>query len=109
MQLIAVLNRVPRLVPHDAHALRTRGAFDVEDLVALEAPESRMREVEGHRETGHAAGREPLVGEPHVRLEHECPRVELLVELRDARFQPRSLDGDAEVLEADPEESFVAE
>src|SRR5215204_3911294 len=103
-----MLDRMPCLVPHDPHALGARCPFDIEDLVALESAEPRMGEIERHGEAGHSAGREPLVREPHVRLEYQPAHVELLVQLRDAPFQPRPLDGHTQVLEPDLEESIVA-
>src|SRR5688572_6789522 len=109
MELIAVLDRVAGLMSHDAHALGARRPFHIEDLVALEASQAWVREVERDSEPGDPTGREPLVGQPDVRLEHEPARVELLVQLRDTSFEPRSLDGDAEVLEPDLEQSVVAE
>src|SRR6185503_5248400 len=108
MELIPVLDRVPGLMSHDAHALGARCPFHIEDLIALEAAQAWVREVERDGEPGDPAGREPLVGEPDVRLEHELSRVELLVQLRDTRSEPRSLDGNAEVLEPDLEQSVIA-
>src|SRR5678815_8117 len=109
VQLIPVLDRVSGLVAHDAHAFCPRRAFDVEDLVALESPKPRMRQVKRHREPRYATGGKPFVREPHVRLEYERSRIQLLVQLRDAPFQPRSLDADAEVLGPDPEQAVIAE
>src|SRR6185436_20249157 len=59
---VRVLDRVPALVPEEPHAPLRRPALDLEHVGELEAPEARMRQVEGNRDTGDAVRAVPLVG-----------------------------------------------
>src|SRR5512140_281242 len=59
LQLVAVLNRVSRLVPHDARELVARAAFDVEHLAPLQPDKAWMRQVEGNRKARHTLWGEP--------------------------------------------------
>src|SRR5690606_34837393 len=107
MQLVAVLDGVAALVAHDLHALVVRPALNLDELALLEPHEAGMQEIEGHGEAAHAAGREPLVAHPDVRLEADAARVELSVQLVDAVADPGTVEGDAEVPQLDLQEALV--
>ena len=68
-----------------------------------------MREVKRDRDARDAVRREPFVGEPVVRPEHETAGGELGVELRDARLEIGAGDGQPEIAHADLEQLLVAE
>jgi hypothetical protein len=42
-----------RFVPHDAHELVARSAFDVQHLTSLQSHEARMREIKRNSEAWH--------------------------------------------------------
>ena len=97
------------LVPQDPQARLGIAAFDLEHLRELELREPRMREVERDGDAGDAVRREPLVRQPVVRPERQAARVELGVELRDARLELGALDGQPEIAHPDLEQLLVAE
>jgi len=81
MQPVRVLNRVSGLVPHDRHARRSRSTFDGMHLSTLESHESGVGEVERDRDSGNAARREPVFGEPYMRSHSQRAFRELLKKL----------------------------
>ena len=102
-----MLNRVSRLVTHDAREFVACAAFHIEHLTSLKPNEARVCEVEGNGESGHALGREPFFGEPYVWPEPKAAALERLVELGDAWREPCPLDCEAQVLDAELKQSFV--
>ena len=66
-----------------------------------------MCEIEGNRKSGYAERGEPFFGKPDVRSNPESPALERFIERIDARLEPGSLDGEAEVLDAELKQSFV--
>src|SRR6059058_5516146 len=62
MQRIGVLQHVARLVPKDAYAFRMGAALDVDDHLAFEPHQPRMRQIERKRNAGRVAGAEPFAG-----------------------------------------------
>ena len=107
MELVRMLECVPGLMPHDAHAFGARGAFDVQKLVVLEPAKPRVSEVEWTSEAGNVRRREPVIRKPDVRFEPEQPLFELRVEAVDALLQPGPLDGEVEVPDSHPQEAVV--
>src|SRR5678816_2125992 len=104
-----MLKGVTGLVPHDAHAFGARRTLHVEKLRSLQSPKAGMREVERHGESRNAARREPLVGQPDVRLQPQAACVELIIEFLDAALEPGPRNRDPKVLEAQPEKALVGE
>ena len=66
VKLVGVVERVTRLVPENAPALRLAGALHLEHLAALQAHQARMREIEGDREAQHPIRREEFLRQPRV-------------------------------------------
>ena len=96
--------------PRAAGSACTRTAcrpLDLEHLLALEAGQPRVREVERNRDPGHAIGREPFVREPEVRPELNAARGELLVEIGDPLLQRAAFDRQIQLRHPQVEELVV--
>ena len=52
-QLVGMLHGMAELVPEQLQTLVPRASFDLEHHVALEAHQSRVGQVEGHRDARH--------------------------------------------------------
>ena len=64
---IGVLHHVAGLVAQDAHALAPGAAFDVDDHLALEPHQPRMREIERNGDARRVVRAEPFARKPGVR------------------------------------------
>ena len=104
-----MVDRVPALVAEELRARLGRPALDLHHLAQLELLEPRVREVEGDGDGRLAVGAEPLVAEIAGRPDGQAARLELAVELRDARLEGAALDAHAEVADAEREELLVSE
>ncbi len=109
LQVKRVVDRVTRLVAQDLHAPLVLAALDFEHLALFELLEPRMREIERNGDAADAVGREPFVGEPVVRMEHDLALREFLVEERDARRELAALDGERQIAHPDVEQLFVGQ
>src|SRR2546421_12313781 len=95
------------LVPENAHALGVGAAFDLQHLLALELHQPRMRQIKRNRNARHTIGREPLAGEPDVRLEANAAQVQLIVETFDLRLEERPSDLNRQITNAHVEQLLV--
>ena len=93
----------------DAHAFRVGAAFDFEHLLALEFHQARMGQVKRNRNAGHAVRREPLFGQPDVRLEANAAFVEFTVETFDVRLEEGVLDLDGQIANPHVEQMLVSQ
>jgi hypothetical protein len=107
-QIVRVVDRVPCFVAENAQACLGITTLHFQHLRQLQPSEAWMREIKGNGDAGDAVGREPFVGKVVMRS-NQAAGVELGVDLRDARFELRPLDGQAEVAHADLEQLVVAE
>ena len=80
-------------------------AFDFEHLRAFELLEARMREVERDGDTGYAVGREPLCGQPEMRLESRARARRARAGSPRSVLRAAALDRDAELPEAQVEQT----
>ena len=103
MQPERVVQRVPRFMAQDAHALNVGAAFDFAHELALDFHQPRMRQIKRNRKARHAVGREPLRRQPHVRLEANAAIVQLAVQTFDVGFEKRSFDSDRQITDASVE------
>ena len=107
VQLVGVLHHVPGLVPEDAHAFRARAAFDVDDHLALEPHQARMRQIEREGDAGRVLRAEPLARNPGVRPDPEAALLQLVVELAQAVRQPGAAKRELEVLQPQLQQPLV--
>ena len=101
-----VVDRVPRLVPEDAHAPFVFAAFHLEHLRVLELFEARMRQIEGNGDGRGAVRREPLVRQIEVQRKGEPAGLELLAQQGDPAGQ-RAFDPHRQVGQPEVEQRFV--
>src|ERR1051325_6932185 len=67
MKCVGVLHPVAGLLAKNAHPLRVRAAFDVDDHLALEPHQPRMREIERDGDAGRVLRAEPFGRQPDMR------------------------------------------
>src|SRR5687767_13729453 len=100
---------VTGFVPENSHALRIVSALDLEHLLAFELNQARVREVKRYRDSGHAVGRKPLLGQPNMGFKADSAAVQLAVKPLDVGLQKRPLDFDWQVANAQLQQLFVTE
>src|SRR4029434_7404134 len=94
VQSIGMLDHVAGLVPEDLHALLARASFDVEDHLALEPHQARMRQIKRNGDARRDVGTEPLIRDPEMWLDAEIARGKLALEHAQGFFQPGSTQAD---------------
>ena len=109
MQLIGQLHDVSRLVAQDAHAVLLGAAFDIDDHLAFEPGQPRMRQIERDRDARCVGRAEPFVRDPDVRLEADASLLQLVVEVADAAPEPGAFNLDLEVLEPHLQQLLVGQ
>jgi len=102
-----VVEGVAALVPQELRAPLGRAALHLHHLVQLERLESRVGEVEGQGDRGHAVRAEPFVAEVAGRPQAEAARLELGVEALHARLELAARDAQVEIADAYAEELVV--
>lgn len=102
-----VLHHVSGLVAENAHAFVARAAFHVDDHLAFEPHQARMRKVERDCNTGRGVGAEPLVRQPRMRTDAQVAFFKLLLQVVEATFQPGVLDRKLQVPEPELQELVI--
>ena len=92
LQAKGVLEGMAELVAQDPQALAASAALDLEHLLALQPPQTRVGEVKRDRNARNAGRREPLLRKPDVRTESQAAPFELGVDLLHGVLQPGTLD-----------------
>src|SRR6266852_597168 len=104
-----MLHDVPGFVMQNAHALRRGPAFHVDDHLALEPHQTGMGQIKRNGDARRYVGAEPFVRDPGMRPDAQPAPAELVVEIGQARLEPRAFDRDLEVLEAKLQELVVGQ
>src|SRR6185312_4679836 len=108
-QRVAVLHHVAGLVAQNRHALGPGAALDVDDHLALEPDQPRVRQIERDTDAGGAVRAEPLAGNPGVRPYPQTRLRQLVMQALHAVFEPGALHGEVEVLEPELEQLLVGQ
>jgi hypothetical protein len=89
---VRVLERMACFMSQDTHAPFRCATLDFQHLGEFELHESRMGEIEGHRDAGHTVWRKPFVGDPEMWAEAKMLGLQLGIQLLDLFRQESVLE-----------------
>ena len=109
VQTKCIVERVARFMTQNAHALDVAAAFNFAHELTLEFHQARVSQIKWNRKTGNAVGREPLCGQPDVRLKANAAIVQLAVQTFDVRLDERAFDANGKIADASVQQPLIGD
>ena len=107
IQIVGISERMPGFVAQKFHAPIVVVPFGFEHHFSLKLDQPRMRQIERNADYRLVLRRQPFIGQVANGCERDIPCLELFVQLRDARFQPRPFDAHRQFRQAQAEQFLV--